>query len=259
MAKADIWMPLFIGDYLADTTRLTTEQHGAYLLLIMDYWRNGPPPDDDVVLSNITRSTASAWKKLRAPMSVFFKVEGGKWSHGRIDREIEDAEAGKLKAQTKASKAAEVRWSKQALSNAPSNAPSIGQAMLEECPSPSASPSPLKQPPKKAESAPATRLPADWLPDDDAAHFCRAERPELDPMQVGERFRDYWISQPGLKGRKTDWMATWRNWVRNERPPQARGSPSGRPEKFDPVAHVNRARNQPNERTIVVDALGEPI
>ena len=31
-----------------------------------------------------------------------------------------------------------------------------------------------------------------------------------------EGFRDYWIAQPGQKGVKTDWTATWRNWVRRQ-------------------------------------------
>jgi hypothetical protein len=29
-------------------------------------------------------------------------------------------------------------------------------------------------------------------------------------------FHDYWISCPGSKGVKTDWLATWRNWCRRE-------------------------------------------
>jgi hypothetical protein len=29
-----------------------------------------------------------------------------------------------------------------------------------------------------------------------------------------EKFRDYWAAQPGQKGVKTDWPATWRNWCR---------------------------------------------
>jgi hypothetical protein len=46
--------------------------------------------------------------------------------------------------------------------------------------------------------------------------FCHDERPGLDADRVFARFRDYWIAQPGAKGRKLDWFATWRNWVRNE-------------------------------------------
>jgi len=33
-----------------------------------------------------------------------------------------------------------------------------------------------------------------------------------------EAFIDYWTSQPGQKGVKSDWVATWRNWIRNSRP-----------------------------------------
>lgn len=28
------------------------------------------------------------------------------------------------------------------------------------------------------------------------------------------KFRDYWAAQPGQKGVKADWPATWRNWCR---------------------------------------------
>ena len=28
------------------------------------------------------------------------------------------------------------------------------------------------------------------------------------------QFIDYWIAQPGQRGTKLDWDATWRNWMR---------------------------------------------
>lgn len=68
---------------------------------------------------------------------------------------------------------------------------------------------------KKAPTARGTRLtletaPADWL------DWAGGERPDLDPFATWDRFRDYWVAQPGQKGVKTDWLATWRNWVRRE-------------------------------------------
>lgn len=61
-----------------------------------------------------------------------------------------------------------------------------------------------------------SRLPADWFPSESEIQFCKTERPDLDPAKTADRFRDYWIAQPGAKGVKLDWTATWRNWVRNE-------------------------------------------
>jgi hypothetical protein len=29
-------------------------------------------------------------------------------------------------------------------------------------------------------------------------------------------FVDYWIAQPGQRGVKVDWEATWRNWMRRK-------------------------------------------
>jgi hypothetical protein len=71
-----------------------------------------------------------------------------------------------------------------------------------------------------------TRLPADCLLPPEWADFCKHQRPDLVPRQVFDEFRDYWIAQPGQKGVKTDWDATWRNWVRRQNAPKA--SP-GRP------------------------------
>lgn len=139
MAKTDIWMPLYIGDYLADTARLTTEQHGAYLLLLMDYWRSGKLPDNDVILAQICKLSPDAWSNAKAMLIPFFCIEDGFWVHKRVENELKLSAQNKAKKHDRAVKAAQSRWN-HATSNATSNA----QAMLNECPSPSPSPSHIK-------------------------------------------------------------------------------------------------------------------
>jgi uncharacterized protein YdaU (DUF1376 family) len=87
MSRPDIWMPLFVGDYLRDTSRLTRDQHGGYLLLIMDYWVKGPLPDDDEQLAAIVKANLEEWSRLRPRLEPFFRVEAGMWHHKRIDEE----------------------------------------------------------------------------------------------------------------------------------------------------------------------------
>lgn len=87
--KPDVWFPLVVGDYLKDTSRLTTEQHGAYLLLLMDYWVKGPPADDDVELASITGLEIRRWKLHRPKLLKYFRVEDGAWRNKRIDEELE--------------------------------------------------------------------------------------------------------------------------------------------------------------------------
>jgi len=83
--KADIWMPLNVGDYLADTGHLTTTQHGAYLLLIMHYWRKRELPDDDKQLAAIAKLPLRIWLDSKETIQAFFH-DG--WRHKRIEEEL---------------------------------------------------------------------------------------------------------------------------------------------------------------------------
>ena len=155
--KTDIWMPLYIGDYIADTGRLSTEQHGAYLLILMDYWRNGPPPDDNQVLSQITRLSPIAWSIARAKLEQFFAVSSGVWRQKRLDEELILAKKNKEVAQKKAKTAAEARWGS---SNATSISTSNATDMLEQCPSPSPLPSSKPKPKKSTDKVKSTVPPS---------------------------------------------------------------------------------------------------
>ncbi len=109
--KPDSFMPLFIADYLADTTHLERDEHGAYFLLLMAYWRNGGPlVADDARLSRIAKATLSEWKRLRPVMLEFFKEEDGLWISKRSDIEIEKA-IRRMEAKSNAGRrGAESRW-----------------------------------------------------------------------------------------------------------------------------------------------------
>jgi hypothetical protein len=69
--------------------------------------------------------------------------------------------------------------------------------------------------PKGANTTRGTRLPENWTPDEDGwTYAANTLGLNVDPANELDRFRDYWRAVPGAKGRKTDWPATWRNWVR---------------------------------------------
>lgn len=84
------WMPLYVADYLADTRRLSTVEHGAYMLLIMDYWRIGGLPNDDRKLARIVGLSESEWAEIRDNIAELFQ-DG--WTHKRIENELEKAKA----------------------------------------------------------------------------------------------------------------------------------------------------------------------
>ena len=77
-----------------------------------------------------------------------------------------------------------------------------------------------------AKSPRGTALPKDWELPGDWRTWAEGARPDVDVLTVADSFRDYWVAKPGKDGRKADWLATWRNWVRNQRS----GGNSARPQ-----------------------------
>ena len=125
--KTDIWMPLYIGEYVADTMTFTTEQHGAYMLLLMACWKaKGTLPTDDESLVSITKLPTARWRAMRAKVLAKFEVstDGLTMAQKRSSKEIAKAEKVSA-ARSNAGKAgAAKRWQgdSKPMANAMANA-----------------------------------------------------------------------------------------------------------------------------------------
>lgn len=91
--KADTWMALYVGAYLADTMHLARQHHGSYLLLIMAAFKNaGWLPNDDHMLAQVAKCTAKEWKAERALYARYFEITDERWTHGKVTKEWEKAQ-----------------------------------------------------------------------------------------------------------------------------------------------------------------------
>lgn len=112
--RADVWMPLYVADYLKDTQHLSTAEHGAYLLLIFHAWTNsGMIPRSDSQLARIARLSLGQWKRMRDTVLAFWIDQGDAaqtYMHKRISAEIDRTEAIIEKRRKAGSVGASKRW-----------------------------------------------------------------------------------------------------------------------------------------------------
>lgn len=194
-----------IADYRKDTTHLSRIEHSIYRDLIDWYYLDEAPiPLDLTTVSRRLRiSSTDDERALKNVLTDFFERTTEGYVQSRIEHEIANyhhtieiaSKAGKASAEARRIKAIE-----RALNDRSTNHKSITN----------------NQSKPKESCAPATRLPSSWAPSDDDTRFLESERPDLSLRETADSFRDYWIGIPGTKGKKTDWPATWRNWVRRQ-------------------------------------------
>lgn len=220
--SATPWFKFFPGDYLGDTKRLTQAQHGAYLLLLIDYYATGRPlPDDDAVLARVSLSeSVSDWKANRLAIAGFFQIGGGLWRHLRCDREIEERTREHAGKSGGGKKGNEIRWGgigKRSQSESVSDRIPEVRSQKSEVRGQKPEKSKATASPGAARLPPSWTLPGKWL------DWTQTEKPGWTADQirsVAEKFHDHWIAKPGKDGTKVDWEATWRNWVRRENDPR---------------------------------------
>ena len=212
MSKAPA-MPMYWDAYLADTTHLTTEEHGAYMLLIAAMWRrNGCVPDDDKDNARILGLTKAKWLKIKARLTSTisgFCANGDTITQEKLlktwkitQEKIEkNAANGAKGGRPKASNSNDLGKANGCISVKPN----------ESIPEPE--PEPKKRDTSVSPKKRACALPPDWVPSDkNIDHALSKQMTQQEIDHEADRFRDYHLA----KGTTfKDWDAGWRTWVGN--------------------------------------------
>lgn len=103
-------LTLWTDAYLSDTRHLSTLEHGAYLLLLMEAWRrpNCDLPDDDKILARLAGLERDEWAEIKDVVLAFWKRDGRSktWSQKRLLLERDKA---RVRSRSQSDKAAK-RW-----------------------------------------------------------------------------------------------------------------------------------------------------
>lgn len=101
---------------------------------------------------------------------------------------------------------------------------------------------------KTKRTARGSRLPEPFDPDFQFAVDAGIQN----TLEEAAKFRDYWRAQPGQKGVKLDWPATWRNWCRNAKPP-TRAAPESFRERDERAARERFEQATGRSKSTVID------
>ena len=222
-------MPLYVADYLGDTTHLTTEEHGAYLLILMAMWRaGGRLPCEAAKLARFARLTPAKWARIEIDILAMFDVQPHHIGHKRLERELakylkisdERAKAGAAGGKAKALK------TNVSASDLPEQTPTIQNQIkepeIEESPiSPSGEIAPQGAKPKRTKRAKLNICPPDWNPTED--HRIKAVVLGLSLAQFEgceASFREW-----EFKDGKSDFNLAFHRWLRTEA--TRSGTPNG--------------------------------
>jgi uncharacterized protein YdaU (DUF1376 family) len=194
MARAP-WMAFYWSDYLADTQHLTTEEHGAYLLLIGAYWsRRRPLPEDDRFFAAVTKMSVKKWKMVCPKIREFFDISAGHWTHHRVEKELLRSNARSTAAQRGGNASCATR-ARVTTTTTTTKEEDIEKPSL-----------------RSVKKKPRAQI-GDFVPDEAeaAAFWASKDREDISAFEQAQQFRDHHLK---LGNTMADWRAAWRTWYR---------------------------------------------
>lgn len=199
------WMPLNIGDCLAETGHLTVAEIGAYLLLQMYYWSKSGLPKDEVAIRRISKMTTRQWSQSRDVLKAFFEDD---WRHVRLDEEISKA----VDKSTKNSANARLSHAGRKNFASPPQPEPLGQQQikLESLPSGERDTPSLKSPQYSGEKTVPRKLDPNWRPgekDLQAAGGFGMSQPDIESELT--KFKAH-HAEKGTSSHS--WSASWVMW-----------------------------------------------
>jgi uncharacterized protein YdaU (DUF1376 family) len=204
------WFKFFPSDYLLDpkVDAIPSEAEGLLIRMWCLCHLEGSCPADPEELARKTRRTLQCVLQCKRHCEPFFELHEGRLYSRRMEEERRRSDQARQNANKR------YKQDRSAISTAIGSA--IGTAQSQ-----SQSQIQRQERPSDAiASAPSnvslvtrgTRLPQDFAVTEEHRKFANEIGVDVDHQFA--IFRDYWIAQPGQKGVKTEWNATFRNWLR---------------------------------------------
>jgi len=211
------YFPMYPTDFEAKTSHLTLAEDGAYNRLLRICWMTpgcSIPDDAAWIMRRLRVDQATFDAVVRVVIDEFFTSEKGRLSNAKLSRifaETNAAHEKRVSAGSKGGKAKSLNSKKTGPSNAvakpkqPEPEPEPDKEEAKASLSPSA----------KKPTSTGTRIPDDWVLSQHLGEWSlEAGASEILIRSEADKFKDYWRGVAGAKGRKADWDATWRNWIR---------------------------------------------
>ncbi|MBM1556685.1 YdaU family protein [Sulfitobacter mediterraneus] len=209
------YFPMYPTDFEADTSHLTLAEDGAYNRLLRLMWMTAGcslPADDAWIMRRMRVDEDTFYTVVKVVMDEFFTVQKGRLISPRLAKEYQKTDVAHKKrvaAGSKGGAAKALKTNKSGSTNA--------KAMLKQ---PEPEPELIKRE-AKASPKKAHRLPENWtLPKQYGDWAIEQGWPDQAVRLEAEKFRDFWVSKAGRDAAKLDWLATWRNWMRNSKTPK---------------------------------------